>query len=587
MSQQDFEEESSSQAEPEETATAPVGPEGPSPPPRARRRFGGWRIWTVLGALVVIVAAAVGAYLYINRVASFPPEQTARFLPHETPVYLSINLRPGAGQLMKFRDILSRYEENPDFRNKVDDGLEKLEDITGIYFPDDLNPWIGPEIAIAVVDFAGFEEIPEVVAFLGTTDPAAAEDFLLQLMDYLEEEADLEFEQGRSGEFTTYSYDDPSDGLGLHFAVTDEYLVFATSDRLLDSTIGMMAESTDSLADNGDFKRAQDSAQSPRFEMLYVDVDSIVRDARRALEGSDQDVLDRLEDFLPGVVTMSAALIDMGIKVTGSYDTPKDSALVSKPNSQNSAASLPSDTLALLSLAGVRETWEQLEDQPENFSQIVDIQEVRRDFEEEIGLDLERDIIDWMTGELAFALLPSEFELGPYDDIEDVLIHAVALIEFDDRAAVERRTGNIVEALEDQGVEFDEVSIGGEDALLVDLREEFFGYEPGFLITDKHVVVGTTRESLEDVMDTRDGAMESLKGSREYERIKEIGGRADAMLYANVAAIVEMIVDALGPSGRADYREEGEPFVEPIRSFFFGGETDEGRTTWTVILTFE
>ena len=282
----------------------------------------------------------------------------------------------------------------------------------------------------------------------------------------------------------------------------------------------------------------------------------------------------------------------MGIKVSATYDTPPDSIGVSEINALKSADHLPSDTLALISMVGVREAWEEarekLDEPLEDFG--LDFSDALREVEEEIGLDIDRDIFGWMAGEVAIALLPSEFRIGQYDEIEEAIIHAIAMIEFDDRGAVEDALVNIIDVLEETGVDFDNVRIRGEDAVLADLGDdqEFAGYAPGYMILENQVVVGTTRQSLEQVVSARDRSIQRLTQATEYQRLlKEVDGPPDFVFYANVKGIVEMIVDALGPSARATYQDEVAPFVEPIEAFFFGAEVDEARSTWTTILTFE
>ena len=67
------------------------------------------KVLIIAAALVLVLGTAVGVgvYFFIQiQSLSHPPEETARFLPMETSLYVSMNLRPGAGQLMKARDIL-------------------------------------------------------------------------------------------------------------------------------------------------------------------------------------------------------------------------------------------------------------------------------------------------------------------------------------------------------------------------------------------------------------------------------------------------------------------------------------------------
>ena len=84
------------------------------------------------------VAAAIGIFIYISFEAKKPSEQTAKFLPEETVVYFSMNLRPGLGQLTKFMEIIRRFEENASFGDRSDEALEDIEDETDLALREEL-----------------------------------------------------------------------------------------------------------------------------------------------------------------------------------------------------------------------------------------------------------------------------------------------------------------------------------------------------------------------------------------------------------------------------------------------------------------
>ena len=198
------------------------------------------KVLIIAAALVLVLGAAVGVgvYLFIQSL-SHPPEETAKFLPMETSLYVSMNSRPGAGQLMKARDILNLFKENPKFEEKLDELYEDIEEETGINVEEDLFPWVGPEIAIAVPTFEGIDETPEFVAFIGASDTTAAESFLRKLLSFGEESGEIEYEEGVTRGHLTFVVD-TSDDFNTHIALTDDYIVIATGVEALESTLDRM-----------------------------------------------------------------------------------------------------------------------------------------------------------------------------------------------------------------------------------------------------------------------------------------------------------------------------------------------------------
>jgi hypothetical protein len=537
----------------------------------------------ILVALVfVLVSAGAGAYVFL-RSADHPSEETAQFLPANTDVYYSFNMRPGAGQLLQVRRIINRYTDNPDFQDKVDDLVNSVEDETSIHLLDDVLPWLGPELAVGVINVGDAENDPQVVAFLGTGDSDAAERVLRRFIDYLEDQDRAEFRRNIYEGFTTYR--EVSGAEEMHFAVTDRYLVTASKERLLEDTLDMMVKSEDALSDKEEFKDAQESVRGRRFSILYVDVDSIMAQLMRqgdTAEAMDASVLRELRDRLPAILGVSSSFVDKGLRIDGFYSTPPGSDIYPPANALGSADLLPEGSPALLSLTGLQETWTGLEE-------ALDLRSTALGFELASGIDIDRDILGWMTGEVAIALLPNNFSSDLFGDLQNA-VHALAFFEYTDYRDAEDALGSIVDALEDLGVPFDDVEIEGDEATMVDLRG-FLGetdYRPGFMLLDDFVVLGTTKEALRTALEVRNGDEDSLSSESEFRRVTDMAPAGkNALFFLNIKEARDAFVASLDPAERDQFREDIAPYVEPLRASLVGAETNEQTTTFTIVLTIE
>ena len=543
----------------------------------------------IASSLVLLLSAAVGvgAYFILQmRSLSHSPEETARFLPEETSLYASMNLRPGAGQLMKARDILGLFKENPKFEEKLDELYGDLEEETGIDVERDLFPWLGPEIAFAIPTFEGIEETPELVAFIGHTDKAAAESFLRKLMTYGERSGETEYEETVMRGRLTFVVG-PSDDLSIHIALADKHIVVATGAKMLESTLDRMdsAEDRPSLFDDPGFKEAREAAESPRFGLVYVDLGGIVDQAgdvvREEITDSFQDFSDQLPDF----IVASSSFIDRGILLSTSFDYPVQDQLFvpAAANEVGSAGLASEDTVALLSFVGVQDAWERLRDELADVPDL-DLDEAFDEIEAEIGIDIERDIFGWMTGELAFAvLLPS----GGSFSVDEV--HANMYVEFDDRDEALSGMVRLQGALEDGGVEFHVADIEGVDATLVDLDDELgpAGLAPGYVVLDDYVVVGTTLSSLRQAILVGKGDIPSLRESTAFSRpLEAVGGSTDFLAFGNIRRIAQEAIDQLDETELEEYGDTAEPFVDPLEAFLFGVAVEEDLVTISAVMTF-
>ncbi len=541
------------------------------------------KVLIIAAALVLALGTAVGvgAYFVIQSL-SHPPEDTAKFLPMETTFYVSMNLRPGVEQIMKAKEVRDRFREDPRFGEKLDEIYEEIEEETGINMEEDLFPWMGPEVSLAIPDFQGIDEAPGIVAFIGTTDKAAAESLIRKLIAEAESEG-VEYEEGETQGHLTF-ISGPSDEIVSYIALTDDYIVATTSAELLESTLDRMNSAQDrpSLLDKPGFQEARAAAQSPRFGILYLDVAAIIDRLGEDFDEQDFGSLKLLDDQVPDFIVASAAFVDKGIRVSTSFNTPDQWPVSASANSVGSAARAPENTLGLLSFVGIQDAWKKLKDE---INDIEGVEEGLEEIESELGIDIEEDIFDWMSGELAVAmLLPGGASFG-LDEI-----HANVYVEFDDRAKALSGLEDIRASLEQQGAEFTDVDIEGVDAVVAKSDEDdgLLGLSPGYLVLDNYVVIGTTKASLQQAVAAKRGDIPSLLETSAFSRPLEAAeGSTDFLIYANIKKIVKAGLDQVSETDREQYEEEAAPFVQPLEAFLFGVSTDDDISTFSTVITIE
>ena len=133
MSQQNPEEveevlEPDTNPEDSPTSSSDSSGDGDTSPPTRRtgRRFNKWIIAAIVGVLVLIIGAGVAVAVFVLTEISHTPEETANYLPEDTAFYMSLNMRPGAGQILEFIKIRDAYLDNRDFEDGVDDAFSDV-----------------------------------------------------------------------------------------------------------------------------------------------------------------------------------------------------------------------------------------------------------------------------------------------------------------------------------------------------------------------------------------------------------------------------------------------------------------------------
>ena len=521
-------------------------------------------------AAVVVALAGLGAFV-VAQILTHPPEDTAKFLPEETAFYASLNLRPGVDQLTQAVDVLDRFKENPEFELKLNEFYDEIEFEFGIDVEADVFPWIGPEVSMAIPNVEGFDDVPDVVAFIGATDRAAAEAAVRKLVAHAESEGSPFTETQTRGHLSFTG--EEGDDLPQYIGLTDDYIVFTTSDELLADTLDRMEPDYNgpTLLDKPGFQDARSAAQSPRFGILYVDT-SAIPDGAEDTDLGDFGVLGLVGDQAPEFAVASLAFFDGGVRVATSFETTDDSLVAPSPNSLGSASLAPSDALALVSFVGLREAWDAYADEAGDIDELLDT------VGQELGIDIEDDILSWVSGELAATvLLPEGATLG----LEE--IHANLYVEFDDREAALSGLGKVRTLLESTGVEFRDTSIGGYDAVLSSADEagDSLGLSPGYVVLDGYVVIGTSEESLRLAIAAASGEVAALEDDAAFTRpVEAAGGTADYLVYANIQRIVE----ALMAEGED---EDYATLLEPLQAILLSATAGEDVSTYGAVLTID
>ncbi len=141
-------------------ASSPVERLETSPDVRGTSRRG-WR-WGVATAATVGVlgAAGVGAWAVSALVGGGPGPAEA--VPADTLAYLALDLDPGAGQkveayrfLREFPALDDRLGDGDDLRRVLVEGILSDASCDPLTFDDDIDPWLGDRLAVALRPGAG------------------------------------------------------------------------------------------------------------------------------------------------------------------------------------------------------------------------------------------------------------------------------------------------------------------------------------------------------------------------------------------------------------------------------------------------
>ena len=547
-------------------------------------------IWVGVG-LGLVALVIVGLVIFLLTTLSQPGERTARFVPARAPAYVSLNLRPGVSQLNKVRQVISRLEATDAFDER-DDLLDELEDDSGIHFLDDVTDWLGTDVSFALLD-ADMDR-PEWIVMVQISDRAAADDFADDFAEYLEDELYTEFDTDDYRGVDLWVASDEPVALGL----SDDYLFMADSEDTIEDMVRNMESPPENSLDRSEsFVAAQQMLPDERVFFAFAQVDELTDFYEEAIDpyGDMGDVMREIRRNVPDFLAASVSFIDDGVRMDLAYETPSGSFSFDTSDSVSIAGVLPADTLAVYSTIGIHEAWEQVRDTIEDLDEDVadDFDDWLDDFEDQVGYDLELDVISALSGEIAMALLPSDVnpDLFSGEIEEGGTIEALVLIGLEDSMRIEDVLDEMVDWLEDEMDEIrtDRDPLGDYEAVSFRIDDDAFlrtDYEPSYVVTEDWAVGASTFDSLEAFHDVLTGDADSLDSADTYRNI--VSNAPDplhVLLYADIAGIAELLEDALDDRDLDDYEENVRPFAEVLRAFMFAGSVTEEKVHFTAALT--
>lgn len=500
--------------------------------------------------------AMVGAMLLVFPACSDKTDETVRaagITPETALAFFSVNLDPAVEQQRNLLSVLRRF---PDARQEVRDDFDESKDRLladlfregGLDYNEDVKPWLGNEVAVAVLPPGEGSDEPLVPLFVESEDDDAARDALEK--------------SRRSGDFEG------------KFRFVENFVVISNQeqeetldDRVLNLVEREAREEGGGLAESEAFTGVVDKLRGDRLLLGWVDGERIV------------DLLDDAGVLPPGLelarsfqgggkvafdlhAQRSALVLEGAAEATG-QSTGGDPKLTE---------SLPGDTLAALTAfnlaQGARQALE--------LAAGMGGEDPAALFREATGLDLQADVLSWMQGEFVFVAGPPRSG----QQFPDV----AAVIEPSDRARAEAAMTKIRDSLAQRAqIRLQQRDIAGSTAFVFP-QAIAPGVQPAMALFPDRFVLASSPAYLEALARA---ASPRFDESPVYDSV--LGeGSSDAtsfQIVLDIDPIREAIENAV-PSD-PDYDSEVKPNLEPLDGFGIFARRDGDVERFEMRLTFD
>jgi len=522
-------------------------------------------------ALIVFAGLAVVGYFYQDDVQSLlgvaKPKNIAQILPENTELFISMT--PNIQALAGYENLKALYLDNPDVERIFNQAEDSITNDNGITFKDDISPWLGKEMVLAVPSFSEMiasemETAPDFIAIAETRDKQASDAAVQKFLSasdsgsYTEEiyqEATLYKQTQTSGDYEE-----------MIITTFDEFVAISTNDTLVKDMIDRSKGSdAPSFVSNQRYQKVLNELPASSIGMMYLDMTGVIdplldNPALATLDATQKSDIETLEAIgFAGLLQSNGIQLDMAITYdeAGLSDLAKQS--LKQPASPNEILNeIPADALFSFNGFNLKNVWDQSK---VGLEQNPDFQEQMTDLETEMGFDIEQDLFSWMTGEFAMVVIPVE----PPNEFAPP-VGGYLLIGSEDVEAAKTGVNNIMGAFQEEMgpfMEFERQTIGGTDFNMIPdmMTDEPMG---GYGFHNDYLTVVYPASAAEILTSASEN---SILTNERFQATQDRLPTANAgYFFMNVDSIREMAEAELVVDDQ-EYQENVEPLVKPIHIF--------------------
>ena len=514
--------------------------------------------------LCCICLAVVGLVAWRTDLLSFLSAKQAvpSLMPANTAFYASV--KTDIRDLEGFKHLADVYGDLPEFEEAWEGFLDEMESGTEISFEEDILSWLGPEVAIGFtdVDWITQGDQPTLILAAQTTNTKASDAFLEKLREQLEDDGyNVDEETYKNVRYYVQNVDSEWD-TPIVFGTVKKFVILAMDEGVMQEVIDAAQDKSETLAKAQGYTELMGALPKDAVAYVFLDAAGMMDAMVESLgdEGIDlpRETVEQLEGFqalgLAVGVDKEGVQIDFAAVFEVDALSPETlDSLATKPSAHRILNQIPSDAVAFISGQNLAAGWKNL---VANVRENPDAREQLDDIADELGIQVDEELLSWLSGEFAIALIEASAMGG------DISFGAYGISEVSDLELAQATLQEIADALgELLFFEFEEQSISGvEMQVLIEPYEEeiLFGY--GF--ADKHLILGFTEDALEQAV------ADDVKPIADDEVFKVVKGRlpsqTSSYIYINVEAGRRLLYKSLDEWDREDFDETVGPFLKPV-----------------------
>lgn len=362
----------------------------------------------IFAAAVLVVGGGVTAYWLLVRRQILQPDiqVSTQLVPQNAFFTASISTDSKQWQqLLKYGTTESRQI----LEKQLAQLQENLLTANGYNYQQDIKPWLGQDVTLAY--FSPRDLSPAVLS----NDQSVFPSLIVLPIDKLTQAMELfkkaKSQSGKQWVERTYRgiqvYEtNKSNSQKYSVAVLGRFLVVSENPKIIDQVIDTYKGAI-SLASKSGYQDAIAQIKTDQsFAQLYINLPAFL--AAVASDAQEQPEKTAAKPLKQDIVT-TVTLAPEGISFEGiSWFKPRSTVNTSNQNSGSFLPRrMPASTLGIISGGNIRQFWQYYTEQGALNSLIpISPDNFQAGLKTTLGLDWEKDLLSWMEGEFALALIP-------------------------------------------------------------------------------------------------------------------------------------------------------------------------------------
>ncbi len=496
----------------------------------------------------------------------------AKAMPADAEVFVGIDVRNAdPEQLSKIIEAFAKEIDDSEIKT-YDDFIKQLdEEMTrdmGLTFSEDIQPWMGNNIAIGMsnVKFDQYGEPDEfdLVFAIEARDKTAADEFLVKFEREYESTASGTFQQEEYEGVTIYEFNGEYESERLAFARSGKLVLLGTTGNALKNAID--AQNGDSLSDNDQYRDLIKKAPGDPLVSFFLSGE-ILTELTAAVGSGAGIAPPNMENVGWQNMLFTMSVIDEGLQFDALISFDPDALTESQKQlydmyDQSSALvqKMPKNTVLFIGGRGLNLVWEAANEQLATTPGAADLQEAMDMLAREIGINLDKDLFPYLDGEYAIGVMPSSEGMLA---AEGVNLGYAVMFESSNAEALNETVVTFNEAIESDGFfQLTPAEVAGHTTYVF---PDFSSGDPliAYGVVEDFLILSSSPQTMESLF--ADG--DSLADNEGYKTVsRALPGGADPYFYADVRNMVGSIREGLSGYDLESFNEAANA-LRPIQYF--------------------